>query len=61
MRRSIKTSMTLTEDMLREMDKHPISRNVSRSGFVRVAINEKLDRESQKMEKANKNETQSEK
>jgi metal-responsive CopG/Arc/MetJ family transcriptional regulator len=53
--------MTLTEDMLREMDKHPISRNVSRSGFVRVAINEKFDRESQKMEKANKNETQSEK
>jgi len=39
------TSIALSEEMVREIDKHQLSRNISRSGVVRIAVTEYLEKE----------------
>lgn len=53
------TSVSLSEETLREIDSHPLSKDASRSAFVRVCVSEFLERE--KTEKENKNDKSSEK
>lgn len=50
------TTVTLSEDTLKEIDKHPLSRSLSRSAITRIAINDFL----LKTESANKNKNISE-
>lgn len=50
--------VTFDAKMLRELDRHELAENMSRSAIIRVAVSEFLRKE--KVEKENKYETQSE-
>lgn len=56
MKKSIKTSMSLTQELLGEVDKHPLTVDASRSAFIRKSMREKLERD-----KENQNQTEKEK
>jgi Arc/MetJ-type ribon-helix-helix transcriptional regulator len=48
------TSIALSEEMVREIDKLELSKNISRSGVVRIAVSEFLEKgKSEKVENQN--------
>lgn len=50
------TTVTLSEDTLKEIDRHSLSKSLSRSAITRIAINEFLEKgKSEKVEPKNEN------